>query len=174
MLETFNLSSFGVVHTAIGLSALMAGLWALARDREIRLDNGLGRFYVVTTLFTALTGLGIFRHGGFGPPHVLAILTVLALGVGALAALTPVLGRASRYVATASFTITVLFHFIPGFTESLVRLPPGKPFARSPEDPVLLPIFGTLFVLYAIGLALQLRRIRSAAGSHLNTQRSAS
>lgn len=164
MLDALNISTFGAVHTAVGMTAVIAGLAVLARDREVRLDNPLGFFYVVATLITAVTGLGIFRHGGFGPPHALSILTILALGGGTLAATTGVFGRAARYVQAVCFSTSVLFHFIPGFTETLVRLPVGAPFAKSPEDPVLLPIFGALFAICGIGLAFQLRWLR-AAGS---------
>jgi uncharacterized membrane protein len=158
----FGLTTLGTIHTAISLVAIACGFWALARDREIHW-NRLGQAYLLTTLLTALTGLGIFRHGGFGPPHALSLMTLVALGIGALAARSTVFGGWSRVVQIVSFTTTFLFHAIPGFTESLVRLPVTKPYASSPEDPVLQPIYATLFVIYGIGLALQLRFVRRGA-----------
>ena len=44
----FGLTILGTIHTAISLVAVIAGFVALAR----------------------------YRHGGFGPPHALAILTL--------------------------------------------------------------------------------------------------
>ena len=159
----FGLTTLGAIHTAIGLVAIGLGFWALARDREI-LWNRLGQAYLFLTFITAATGLPIFRHGGFGPPHVLALMTFVALGFGILAATTTVFGGWSRVVRIVSFTSTFLFHAIPGFTESLIRLPVAKPFAASPDDPVMRPIYGTLLALYALGLWLQLRR-RKPAGA---------
>ena len=158
----FGLTTLGTIHTAISLVAIACGFWALIRDREIAW-NPLGKAYLVLTLLTALTGLPILRHGGFGPPHVLALMTIAALGIGALAARSTVFGGWSRVVRIVSFTTTFLFHAIPGFTESLVRLPLAKPFATSPDDPLLQPIYATLFVLYGIGLALQLKFLRRSA-----------
>ncbi len=158
-----GLTTLGAIHTAIGLVAIGLGFWALARDREI-LWNRLGQAYLLLTFITAATGLPIFRHGGFGPPHVLALMTFVALGLGILAATTTVFRDWSRVVRIVSFTSTFLFHAIPGFTESLIRLPVAKPFAASPEDPVMRPIYGTLLALYALGLWLQLRR-RKPAGA---------
>ena len=158
-----GLTTLGAIHTAIGLVAIGLGFWALARDREI-LWNRLGQAYLFLTFITAATGLPIFRHGGFGPPHVLALMTFVALGLGILAATTTVFRDWSRVVRIVSFTSTFLFHAIPGFTESLIRLPVAKPFAASPEDPVMRPIYGTLLALYALGLWLQLRR-RKPAGA---------
>lgn len=116
----------------------------------------------MATLITALTALGIFQHGGFGPPHVVAILTLVALAVGAVAATTTFYGRASRYVQVISFSLTFLFHLIPGFTESLTRLPPGAPLVASQEAPIFKGIYAALFVLFLIVVTLQVRRLRAA------------
>jgi uncharacterized membrane protein len=159
-----GLTTLGIVHTAISLVAVFCGFYALFRDKEISLKNRLGQTYVVTTLLTALTGFGIFQHGGFGPPHVLGVLTVLALAVGTVAATTALFGRASRYVQAISFTTTLLlFHMIPGFTESLTRLPPGAPLAASPEAPLLKGILAVLLVVLLIALVLQLRWVRASS-----------
>jgi uncharacterized membrane protein len=156
-----GLTTLGIVHTAISLVAVASGFWTLARDKEISARSTLGRTYLVTTLLTAATGLGIFQHGGFGPPHALSILTLVALAVGTVAAFTGVFGRWSRYVQAISYSATMLFHMIPGFTESLTRLPPGQPLLPDAEAPELKPIAGVLLLLFLVGLAVQLRWLRS-------------
>jgi len=128
-----GLSTVGLFHTVIGLAALVAGVLALVKDREIRLDDRYGRTYLLLTLITAAVSLAIFRHGTFGVPHVLAILTLLSLGIGYAAAKWHAFGGASRYVQAACFTTTILFHLIPGVTETSIRLPLGHPFAESPD-----------------------------------------
>ena len=130
----YGLTSLGVIHTLISLVAVACGFWALARDKQVVPGNALGRTYLVTTALTAITGLFIFQLGGFGPPHGLAILTLLALAVGYVAAYSGSFGRWSRYVQAICFTTTLFFHMIPGFTETLTRLPrasPGKPSSAS-------------------------------------------
>ena len=121
----------------------------------------MGKTYVVTTFLTAATGLFIFQHGGFGPPHVVAILTIVALIVGTVAATTRFYGRASRYVQAVAFTTTILFHMIPAFNETLTRIPPGAPIASSPQAPIMQVIIAVLLVIYAIGLTLQIRWMRA-------------
>lgn len=161
----FGLTTVGLVHTAISLVALASGIWALARDREISTFNTLGRTYLVTTFLTAVTGLFIFQHGGFGPPHVLSILTIAALAVGTAAALTKAFGRGSRYVQAISYSVTLFFHMIPGFTESLTRLPLGQPLLASAEAPELKLISGVLLLLLVVGLVFQLRWLKSRAAT---------
>ena len=157
-----GLTTLGFFHTVISLVAVVSGFWAVARYKEILPTNRLGRVYLVTTFLTAATGLGIFQHGGFGPPHILSILTLIALAVGTVAAVSELFGRASRYIQAISYSTTLLFHMIPGFTESLTRLPPSAPLAASPEAPVFQSIYGTLFLIFLIALAFQLRRLHQS------------
>lgn len=140
---------------------MACAIGALARYKEISTQTALGRSYLVTTLLTALTGLAIFQHGGFGPPHTLAILTLLALAVGFAASVTGVLGRRSRYLQAVCYSTTMLFHMIPGFTETLTRLPAGQPLLANADAPEFVPIYGALFVAFLIGLVFQLRWLRA-------------
>lgn len=158
----FGLTPLGTVHTAISLVALAAGVAAFVRDRQIVAGNRLGQVYIVTTVLTCLTGFGIFQHGGFGAPHALGVLTLLVLALAALAGRTALLGRASPYVETVSYSLTFFFHLIPGATETFTRLPAGDPLFSSPEDPALQKLVGVLFALFVVGAALQVWRLRAA------------
>jgi len=155
-----GLTPFGIFHTAISLVAVAAGVIALVRDKEISPRNMAGKTYVVATVFTCLTALGIFHHDGFGAPHVLAIVTLVVLGVAALAGRTSLFGRASRYVETISYSATFFFHMIPTMTETSTRLPPSAPFAASPDEPALQAAIGVCFVLFVIGAVWQVLWLR--------------
>lgn len=156
-----GLTTLGVFHTAISLVALVCGVWALARDKEISPRNGLGQIYLVGTFLSAATGLFIFQHGGFGPPRVLSILTILALAVGTVAATSGLFGRASRYIQAISYSSTIFFYLIPGVTETSTRLPRGAPLVASPDAPVLQTVAVVLLVVFLIGLTLQLQWLRA-------------
>lgn len=153
-----GLTNLGAVHTLISLVALVAGAWALVRDKAIVPDNGLGKTYVWATVLTCLTGFGIFRHGGFGPPHMLGIITLLVLGLAAIA-WRGKLGSASAYIATAAYSLTYFFHMIPGFTETFTRLPAGAPLFSGPDDPTLQKVIGVVFVIYLVGVTVQMIRL---------------
>lgn len=157
----YGLTYLGVIHTAISLVAVAAALIAFFRDKEIIAASTLGKVYIWTTVLTCLTAFGIFQHGGFGKPHALGIITLLVLGIAWVAGTTKVLGRASAYVETLSYSITFLLHMIPAITETSTRLPLGAPLLASPEAPELKAATGVLLLLYIIGGALQVRRIRA-------------
>ncbi|MDM0014389.1 hypothetical protein QTH87_18255 [Variovorax sp. J22P168] len=161
----FGLTTLGVIHTAISLVALAAGLASILRYREIAGRTTLGQTYVWATVLTCLTGFGIFQRGGFGAPHVLGILTLVVLAVAAVAGRTQLFGRASRYVETIAYSTTLFFHMIPGLTETFTRFPAGAPLFSSPEDPALQKAVGVCFALLIVGCIFQVRRIR-AGGAH--------
>lgn len=156
-----GLTTLGVYHTAISLVALVAGIILLIRDHSISWRTSLGKVYVITTILTCITSLGIFQHGGFGKPHVLAILTLIVLAIAALAGYTRVFGRLSRYVETVSYSATLLFHMIPGITETSTRLPRNAPLIASADAPQLQVATALLLVIFLIGATLQVFSLRS-------------
>lgn len=154
-----EITPLGWFHTLMGVVAILSGIAALVRYKEITLRQRLGQIYLLTTLITAATALAIYQHGGFGVAHGLAVLTLAALGVGTLAAATNLFGRLSRYVQAVSYTATLLFHGIPAVTDALLRLPVGDPLLTSIEDPIMQMSHLGLLVLFLIGIVIQLRWI---------------
>lgn len=156
----YGLTQLGVWHTIISLVAVLAGLIALVRDGRITPYNMVGQVYIWTTVITCVTGFGIFQHGGFGKPHALGIITLVTLGVAAVAARTALFGRLSVYVETLSYSATFLFHWIPAITETTTRLPLGAPLLPNADAPELKAATGGLLLLYLIGAGWQVWRIR--------------
>ncbi|HSI59697.1 MAG TPA: hypothetical protein VLA16_19205 [Ideonella sp.] len=156
-----GLTPLGIIHTLISLVAVAAGILAFVRYKEIVPDSGAGRWYVWGTVLTCLTGFGIFQHGGFGKPHALGILTLLALAIAALAWRGKLFGRAAPYVATVSYSLTFFFHMVPGITETTTRLPLGAPLFSGPDAPGLQAVIGVVFLCFLAGVTLQLLHLRS-------------
>jgi uncharacterized membrane protein len=156
-----GITPFGMVHTVISLIAVASGIISLVRYGAISWDTKIGRTYVYTTILTCVTGFFIFHHGGFGKPHALGIITLVVLST-ALAAGEKIklFGRASPYIETVCYTMTFFFHFIPAITETATRLPAGAPLASGPEDPHIQMAIGICFVLFLIGVTLQVIKLR--------------
>jgi uncharacterized membrane protein len=150
----------GWFHTAMGIIALSSGGFTLARFKEITLQSRSGQIYLLTTLITAGTALAIFQRGEFGPGHALAMMTLVALAVGTIAATKKPFGKLSRYVQAVSYSATLLFHSIPAITDGLLRLPVGDPVLTSHEDPILKMCYLGLLILFLIGASFQIRWIR--------------
>ena len=143
----------------MGILALLSGAFTLARFKEILLQKRSGQLYLVSTLITAVTALAIYQHGGFGPAHALAVMTLLALAVGTVAATTRLFGKFSRYAQATGYSATLLFHCVPAVTDALMRLPVGDPVLTSIEDPILRMCYLALLILFVAGVTVQLRWI---------------
>ncbi|HTH57101.1 MAG TPA: hypothetical protein VL728_13720 [Cyclobacteriaceae bacterium] len=158
----FGLTPLGIFHTAISLIAVATGAIALIRDGKISWDNLIGKIYVVATVVTCLTGFGIFQHGGFGKPHALGVITLIVLAA-IFAAQNSAFKKYSPYVVTVGYSLTFLFHVIPGITETASRLPADAPLASGPEDPNIKVAIGICFVIFLIGATWQVRKTRKNA-----------
>ena len=156
------LTPLGIVHTAISIVAVGAGVIALLRERQISPANRVGQVYLWATVLTCLTGFGIFQHGGFGKPHALGVLTLLLL---ALAWALPRLGKVGApraRLAAALWSTTFFLHMIPGVTETFTRLPPDAPLFADADDPALARVIGVLALVAVVLIVLQWRRGASA------------
>jgi uncharacterized membrane protein len=159
----YGLTPLGIFHTAVSVMAVIAGVIALLQYKEISPATRAGQVYVWATVITCLTAFSIFQHGGFGKPHVLAILTLMMLALAALASRSQLFGRASAYVAAVGYSLSFFFHMVPGVTETATRLPYGSPLAASPEAPPIQGSIALLFLVFLVGATLQVLRMRGGA-----------
>lgn len=150
-----GLTSLGLIHTAISLVAVVTGIIILVREHRIRYATNGGRLYVHATVLTSLTSLGIYHHGGFGKPHVLAIITLLTLAFARLTISKAWFSRRNATVEMVAYPATMLFHFIPALTETGTRLPFGAPFFANADDPLLKMLTGGLVLVFLAGVTLQ-------------------
>lgn len=155
-----EISLFGWFHTVIGVLALLTGFYTLARYKLIKFSNRSGRAYLVLTLIAAASALAIYKHGGFGVAHALAVLTILAVLVGFAAEKMRLFGSLSRYIQAASYSATLLFHMIPAITDGLMRLPVESPLVTKLEDPLLRGFYLAFLVTYVVGFSLQVILLR--------------
>jgi uncharacterized membrane protein len=158
-----EISLFGWFHTLVGVLAVLIGFYTLARYKRIRFADPPGRSYLLLTFIAAASALGIYKHGGFGIAHALAVLTILALLLGLLAEKTQVFAGLSRYVQAASYSATLLFHMIPAITDGLMRLPVDSPIVSEITDPLLQRFYAAFLVAWLLGLGWQALRIRGNA-----------
>lgn len=158
-----GITPFGLFHTAISLLSLFAGLYLLLRRHEIRYAWPAGKLYAWVTVATCITGLFIFRHGRATEAHALAVLTLVVLAAAAWLERGARPGSWRAVAATAGYTLTVFFHFIPGFTETLTRVPAGSPLVAGPQDPRLQALVAASFAVFAAAMVVQAVRQRRQA-----------
>lgn len=155
-----EMTLLGWIHTSIAVLALLSGFYTLAVYRVIDPQHRTGQLYLLCTLIAAATALMLYKHGGFGPGHALAVLTLLALAGGFLVTRISLFGKVAVYVQALCFSATLLFHMIPAITDGLLRLPVGDPVLSDPGDPLLRKFYLTFVVVFLVGYALQVRWLK--------------
>jgi uncharacterized membrane protein len=154
------LSPLGIFHTLVGGFVVLSAIYLLWQDKQILLERTLGKIYLLGTVLTAASALGIYKHGGPNTAHFLAALTIVAVVAGCIAARTNVLGGFKKYFVALCFSSTVLFHMLPTATEILTRFPMDAPIVGSLQDPFLLKTFMVILIVFIILLALQMNWLR--------------
>lgn len=160
-----EITLLGWIHTLVAIVALAAGFYTLAVYKVITTAQKTGQLYLACTLIAAVTALMIYKHGGFGPGHALAVLTLLALAAGFLVTRLPVFSKIAKYFQALCFSGTLLFHMIPAITDGLLRLPVGDPVLNNPQDPMLLKFYLAFVVIFLAGYAMQFRWLQKQSMS---------
>jgi uncharacterized membrane protein len=145
-----GMGPLGIAHTLIGLAALLLGLTISLMCTRISLKQLSGKIYIALTAITSLTGFGIFEHGGFGKPHALGVVTLIALAFAMAVERSRLFGRNAQRVSAVAYSATLLFHLIPGITETSTRLPVGAPLLSSPDAPQLQLAYLMLFIIFCL------------------------
>lgn len=153
------LSTLGIVHTAISLVPLVAGLWAFRRDGRIDPRTTLGRWYVYGMSASVLTAFGLSSTGGFNAGHAIGILTLLTIVVSCYAHRFGALGNLRDYLETGAMSFSFFLMMIPTLNESLSRLPPGNPIGNGPDSPPVQTAILVALVLFVAGVLYQFYRI---------------
>jgi len=152
------MSTYGVFHTILSLPPIFLGLLAFVQHRSFDPRTWAGKWYAITMFAGTVSRFGFLATKGFTPAQVVTAVT-LALLLGGLFTIRGTL-RPAGYVQAICLTTTYLLLMVFTTTESLTRLPIGKPFAAGPDDPALLPVRIALLVAFAVALAMQIARLR--------------
>ena len=158
-----EMTLLGWFHTIIAIVALLAGFYTLAVFKVITLEHKSGRIYLLCTLIAATTALMIYNQGGFGPAHVLAVLTILALVAGFVVSKISILAKIADYFQAFCYSATLLFHMVPAITDGLLRLPIGDPYLKTIHDPLLKQFYLLFVAIFVIGYVLQVFWLRNRA-----------
>jgi uncharacterized membrane protein len=155
-----GLSGLGIFHTIIGIIAIFAAIISFIRFGKIDLNNIFGKTYFFTTVVTALTALGLSKHGGFNPGHIFSIFIFLLVMIAFwLSAKKKGLNK-FRYTENLLLSLSFFLSLIPTVNETFTRIPIGHPLAKGPTDPLIAKTLGILLICFIAGSVYQYIRQR--------------
>lgn len=160
-----HLSILGIIHTAISILAIVAGVVALIRYGKINMTTSPGRAYIWLTIFTCVTGFPIMKLGHPTAGHYLGIIILGLISIGLYAPKVSFLKKVADYIQIIAISTTFFLSMIPTTVETFTRVPISKPIASGPDDPLISKVLLVFVILYIVGVTYQLVKLRKAKKS---------
>lgn len=150
-----GLSALGIFHTVIGVTAIVAALVALLRHGKIDLGKTSGKIYFYFTMVTSLTALGLSKHGGFNPGHVLSLIVIILIGAAYFLHHKKQGNIRARYFENFYLSFSFFLSMLPTVNETFTRVPVGHPLAKDISDPIIGKTLLAILILFVAGSIYQ-------------------
>ena len=157
-----GLSNLGIFHTVIGVIALVSAVISFVRHGRINLAYLSGKLYLYGTVITAVTALGLSKHGGFNPGHIFSLFILILVLIAYFLFTKRKDSNRARYFETFLLSFSFFLSLIPTINETFTRVPVGHPWAKGPTDPLIgktLLLFFILFIAGSVYQFLQQRKV---------------
>jgi len=167
---SFDLHSFTVLHSAISLLFLAAGLVLLLGFAAGREWPRLGSAVIALALATSLTGFA-FPFTAFLPSHGVGILSLLSLALVIWARYVRHLAGSARAVYRIGLTVAVYFDAFVGIVQASLKIPAVHELAPTLQSPAFAVAQGAnvlVFVVLGV-LAVRGKSASSASGLQATT-----
>ncbi|NMN35031.1 hypothetical protein [Pedobacter sp. SG918] len=150
-----GLTGLGIFHTIIGIVAIVAAIISFVRFGKIDLTQLSGKIYFYTTTVTALTALGISKHGGFNAGHIFSVFIFILVVVAFWLSVKRSASNKARYVENFLLSLSFFLSLIPTVNETFTRVPLGHPLAKGPADPLIAKTLLVLLIAFIAGAVYQ-------------------
>lgn len=157
-----GLTGLGIFHTIIGVAAIVAAIISFVRFGKIDLTQLSGKIYFYTTSVTALTALGISKHGGFNPGHIFSLFIFILVVVAFWLSVKRRNNNKARNIENFLLSFSFFLSLIPTVNETFTRVPLGHPLAKSPTDPIIGQTLLVLLIAFIAGAIYQYVKQRRA------------
>ncbi|GGG99350.1 hypothetical protein [Pedobacter zeae] len=158
-----GLSGLGIFHTIIGIVAIVSAIISFVRFGKIDLTQLSGKIYFYTTTVTALTALGISKHGGFNAGHIFSVFIFILVVVAFWLSVKRSASNKARYAENFLLSFSFFLSLIPTVNETFTRVPLGHPLAKGPADPLIAKTLLVLLILFIAGAVYQYIKQRRIA-----------
>jgi len=153
-----GMSTFTFIHTVLSVIGLVAGLvvtFGLLASKELA---GWAALYFVTAIATSATGFGF--AGDFQPSHVVALISLVLLGLAVLARYVFHYAGAWRWIYAVSLVLSVYFLVFVGIVQAFKKVPALSAIAPTQSEPPFTYaqiVALVVFVVLAIAAAIKFR-----------------
>ena len=161
MMLGLSLANFTLLHVAISLVAIVAGIIVMFGMLGSKSTPGLTAAFLILTILTNLTGFG-FPFTKLLPSHIIAGLSLVLLAIACFALYGAGLKGAWRPIYVLTALISLYFNVFVLVIQSFLKIPaltalaPGNP----PAGPVFAVVQGLVLLFFAVAIFGVWRRYR--------------
>lgn len=157
-------ATFTLVHVLLSLVGILSGLIVvigMVRSKELTSWTAL---FLATTVLTSVTGF-LFHSSTFRPPHVVGLISLVALAAAILALYVYRLADSWRWLYVTCAVLALYLNVFVGVVQAFQKLPVLQPLAPTQSEPPFLATQLVVMAIFVLLGALAVRRFRPRAAA---------
>ena len=163
MILGMSLETFTFVHVVISLVGIMTGFIVVALMLQSAPLAGWNGFFLTTTILTSVTGF-LFPSKAFGPPHIVGVISLIALAVALFALYSRRLTGPWRVIYVASAIFALYLNVFVAVAQSFDKVTYLHKFAPTGSEPPFAVTQAIVLILFVLIGILAARRYHPAVG----------
>ena len=160
----FGTPAFTLLHTALSLIGIVAGLVALFGLLRNNPLNNWTLIFILTTAATTLTGF-LFPFHGFTPAIGTGIVSSLVLAVTILARYAFDMVGSWRWIYVVGAVVSLYLNCFVLVVQGFLKVPALHALAPQGNEPVFALTQGLVLVLFVIAGFIAVRRFHPGSGT---------
>ena len=137
MILGLSTSSFTLVHVALSLIGILAGLVVVAGMLGAQRRPGWTALFLVTTVLTSVTGF-FFPIAQLLPSHIVGVISLVVLAIALVARYVKRLAGASRWIYVLAAMLALYLNVFVLVAQAFQKLPFLAPLAPTQSEPPFL------------------------------------
>lgn len=159
MIAGLSIENFTILHTAISLIAIASGLVVLAGMLRARRLPGWTAVFLVTTVFTSVTGF-MFPINGLTPAIVFGLISIVILVIALAALYLKHLSGAWRWIYVTTALVALYLNVFVLIVQFFQKLPALQKLAPTQSEPPFLIAQAAALIAFLILGAMAARKFR--------------
>jgi hypothetical protein len=162
MILGMSTSTFTTVHVIISLIGIVSGAVVLVGLLSARHLPGWTALFLASTVLTSATGF-LFHSATFGPPHVVGIISLVALAAAILALYLYRLSGHARWIYIVGVAVALYLNVFVGVVQAFQKLAALQALAPTQSEPPFLLAQILVMAIFVVLGILALRRFHPQA-----------
>jgi hypothetical protein len=149
-------TEFHVILSLIGIASGIVVLFAMLRGKRVPRFTAL---FLSSTVATSVTGF-LFHSAKFGPPHVVGVISLIALAVAIAALYAFHLAGRWRWIYVAAAVTALYLNAFVGVVQTFQKVETFRALAPTQTEPPFAIAQGLVLIVFVVLGVLAVRRFR--------------